>query len=512
MKLSTAYLIDTLEVCYNFTKCMKISDTFIMERPVFYLSGMEIRPGKIYILYEDLPQPSPAHLPANCLFFCGESLAASCGIPRDYLCIFPDRISPYALFNTIQEIFDRCDRWDETLHSIQKEEDSITSMLEASYPILRNPMMVQNLDFSVISSCHMEDLFPSSSRGTSEREMELITSMKQDPVYNQMREMDDVFFFPDYITGFRSLNLNIKKFSRTAFRITVIEKDHTFRSCDSGFLRHLGDYVEYALLHNAMQRPAGDKTLHNILLNLLTNWNADYMNVSRQLEACGWSSEHSYLCMFLAITYLDRQNLTENAICDYVEYVIPGSCAFSFREHIVVYVDMDLFGGTAEDITEKLIYFIRDSFLKLALSRTVRGHMYLRKQYLQAMAAHELGSARKPYLWVHYFRDFALPYLFQQATRQLPGSMLCHEKLQILQAHDQEQGTEYMKTLEVYLQNHLNAVQSARALFIHRSTFLYRLERIRGILDSDLTDNEELLYLMISFYLLRENQPARKPD
>lgn len=195
-----------------------------------------------------------------------------------------------------------------------------------------------------------------------------------------------------------------------------------------------------------------------------------------------------------------------------MENVIHGSCAFSFRENIVIYVDMDLFGGSTEDITEKLIYFIRDSFLKLSLSYTVTGHMYLRKQYLQALAAHELGNAQKPYLWIHAFRDFALPYIFSQAVRQIPGSMLCHEKLLLLQAHDKEQGTEYMRTLEVYLKNHLNAVQSARELYIHRSTFLYRLERIRALLDSDLTDYDELLYLMISFSLLKEDQPKRQDD
>lgn len=90
--------------------------------------------------------------------------------------------------------------------------------------------------------------------------------------------------------------------------------------------------------------------------------------------------------------------------------------------------------------------------------------------------------------------------------------MLCHEKLLLLQAHDKEQGTEYMRTLEVYLKNHLNAVQSARELYIHRSTFLYRLERIRALLDSDLTDYDELLYLMLSFYLLKEDQPKRQDD
>lgn len=511
MKLSTSYLMESLDDCYIFTKCQKVSDTFCMERPVFYLPGHAIQKHRIYILYDAVPDPVSASAAADCLFFGKSDLPGIQNIREDCLCLLKENISVFALFQEIQELFDRCDAWENTLHRIQMEEGSISRMLEASYPIFGNPMMVQNLDFTVISSCHIEEMAEFSSDGPDSGNMDLINSMKQDPLYNKVRELDDVFTFPDYITGFRSLNLNIKKFNRTAFRIIILEKDRALKSWDAGFLKLLGTYIEYALLHNVMQRPPKDKTLNSVLLNLLSNRNADYMAISRQLSSCGWSPEHSYLCMMLAVTWLDHQNLTENAICDYVENVIPGSCAFLFRENIVVYVDMDLFGGTTDEITEKLIFFIRDSFLKLSLSYTVTGHMYLRKQYLQAFAAHEIGTARKPFLWIHSFGDFALPYIFSQACRQIPGSMLCHEKLLVLKSHDEEQGTEYMKTLKVYLQNHLNAVQSARELYIHRSTFLYRLERIKSILESDLTDFDELLYLMISFALLEEDAP-KKPE
>lgn len=511
LKLSTSYLLDSLDDCYIFTKCRKVSDAFCMERPVFYLAGSNVANHRIYILYDAIPDPESIFLTEDSLFFGKKELPGIDTLPEDRLCILKDDISLLALFQKIQELFDLCDAWEDSLHEIQMQEGSISKMLETSYPILGNPMMVQNLDFTVISSCRMDEMPEFSSDYTSTRDMDLINSMKQDPLYNKVRELDDVFTFPDYITGFRSLNLNIKKFNRTAFRITVLEKNRPLKSWDAGFLKLLGSYIEYALLHNVMQRPPKDKTLNSVLLNLLSNRNADYMAVSRQLAACGWSPDHSYLCMMLAVTRLDHQNLTENAICDYVENVIHGSCAFPFRDNIVIYVDMNLFGSTVEEITEKLIYFIRDSFLKLSLSYTITGHMYLRKQYLQAVAAHEIGTARKPFLWVHSFRDFALPYIFSQASRQIPGSMLCHEKLLLLKAHDEEQGTEYMKTLRVYLENHLNAVQSARSLYIHRSTFLYRLDRIKAILDSDLTDFEELLYLMISFCLLDEDTP-RKSD
>ena len=57
-----------------------------------------------------------------------------------------------------------------------------------------------------------------------------------------------------------------------------------------------------------------------------------------------------------------------------------------------------------------------------------------------------------------------------------------------------------------YLEENLNATQTARELYIHRSTLLYRLERIREILDSDLTDPDELLYLNFSFRLLEQEE------
>lgn len=153
-------------------------------------------------------------------------------------------------------------------------------------------------------------------------------------------------------------------------------------------------------------------------------------------------------------------------------------------------------------------YFIRESYLKAGYSRLMVGHSNLRRQYVQACIALDVGGRVKPYLWIHYFNSIAFRYLLEQSTRRLPGYMLCHEKLLVLQEHDTHQHTAYMKTLRVYLDQNLNAVQTAKELFIHRSTFLYRLERIKALLESDLSDPEELLYLSLSFRLLENERKS----
>ncbi len=43
--------------------------------------------------------------------------------------------------------------------------------------------------------------------------------------------------------------------------------------------------------------------------------------------------------------------------------------------------------------------------------------------------------------------------------------MLCHERLLFLQEHDDSSGSDYMRTLRCYLDNHCNVVQTARELF-----------------------------------------------
>ena len=84
--------------------------------------------------------------------------------------------------------------------------------------------------------------------------------------------------------------------------------------------------------------------------------------------------------------------------------------------------------------------------------------------------------------------------------------MICHQNLLKLKAVDEKNKSEYMKTLKTYLDVNLSATRAAEELFIHRSTFLYRLEKIKEILQSDLDDPDEIFYLNFSFRLLEQEE------
>ena len=69
--------------------------------------------------------------------------------------------------------------------------------------------------------------------------------------------------------------------------------------------------------------------------------------------------------------------------------------------------------------------------------------------------------------------------------------------------HDQLHGTRYIVTLEHYFFHHLNISETAKALFIHRNTLIYRIEKIKEILNTDLKNSEELLKIQLALKIGR---------
>lgn len=334
------------------------------------------------------------------------------------------------------------------------------------------------------------------------RRMEYLNAFLQDESCHTSPEETDPVLFPEYISGHRSLNINLFLENQAKYHLSIIECESLLSESDWYLITILAHHAEYIVRRMHSESSSRSTTLQSIFQSVLSDRTADYMNISHLLEHVGWLPEHTYLCSVILTSGLGRYSLNNNTICQYISSDFPASCSIVFKEHVVSFYNLTLLAMEPEDVFQSLVYFIRDSMLKAGYSRSMTGHMNLRRQYLQALTALTMGCEIQPQLWIHHFSQIAMPYILKQATKVFPGYMICYEKLLDLQKSDSTQNTEYMKTLRVYLDRNLNTVQSAKALFIHRSTFLYRLERIKAILETDLEDPEELFYLNLSFRLL----------
>ncbi len=137
--------------------------------------------------------------------------------------------------------------------------------------------------------------------------IEYVNALAQDEAYTKMQEAADPVFYPGYITGLNTLNMNVKQDGHTTHRLVLIEYEHPLDKGNGYLLSHLAGYVEYLLYHEQAPASRQSDALHKILITVLSDRTADYLDISQRLSALGWSTQHDYLCLIFQITYLDQK-------------------------------------------------------------------------------------------------------------------------------------------------------------------------------------------------------------
>ncbi len=135
--------------------------------------------------------------------------------------------------------------------------------------------------------------------------------------------------------------------------------------------------------------------------------------------------------------------------------------------------------------------------LAIGIGRPVDALISLRDSYREARQA--LFMARRlaepnPL----YFGELNVYRLLFQLEYSPELGSFCTEIVGRLVEYDRAQGTDLIETLSSYFAHNGNLSQTAEALFVHRNTLLYRMERIREISGLDLDNPETRLSIQLA--------------
>lgn len=510
MKLSSAYLAERLKERYDVLACENVSGEDAYFRPFLQTKDVAPARGRVCIVtgtYLKLRQSivqiqKVKHHWEDVLVILTEWDQTEEFIKElsgPYIRLNPN-ISASDVLNALQRIYDRCDDWVEQLNTLVLRSGSIQRALKLSADMFGNPLVVMGMDFTLTAEGKSGSLNQGVQLFTDEMvNLEYMNAYIQDETYKKSLTSEGPMLLPAFINGCRMISMNLWTKEEPTHRVVLLETQKKLTEGDKCLVVQLASYLEYIILHEPAFQEKDD--LDDVCRLIVTDRTADYLTMSNRLAALGWSPRQEYLCLVLQTAGGDKEH-TAGTICKYLKKQFPHSSSFQVRQEIICFFNLSKTGQTTEEIESDLIYFIRDSYLKAGYSRSMTGHMNLRRQFLQARIALEVGSRKKPYVWIHKFDQIVLPYLLGQTTKELPAMMVCHENLLELKKLDEIHHSEYMLTLRTYLEQNLNATQTANELFIHRSTFLYRLEKIKSVLQSGLEDPDEIFYLNLSLRLL----------
>ena len=81
----------------------------------------------------------------------------------------------------------------------------------------------------------------------------------------------------------------------------------------------------------------------------------------------------------------------------------------------------------------------------------------------------------------------------------LSPKMFCHPDMEILRQYDAENHTFLEDTVYQYLINEENTMETARQLYIHRNSLLYRLDKIKSLTNINFKDPNDRIRMIFAY-------------
>ncbi|MEG1491399.1 MAG: PucR family transcriptional regulator ligand-binding domain-containing protein [Oscillospiraceae bacterium] len=138
----------------------------------------------------------------------------------------------------------------------------------------------------------------------------------------------------------------------------------------------------------------------------------------------------------------------------------------------------------------------------IGIGTPIDDYLNIRKSYFQANEAIRYASSSENGA-ICYYENFMVDQLLDSVADRQALETFGQLSLGKLCDYDKAHGTNFLETLEVYFECNGNVSIAAKKLFLHRNSLIYRIDKIKDILNSDLKSATELLTLQVGIRVLK---------
>lgn len=126
----------------------------------------------------------------------------------------------------------------------------------------------------------------------------------------------------------------------------------------------------------------------------------------------------------------------------------------------------------------------------------------LQEGYEHAMTAYQLtNTAISTNILV--YEELGMYKILSDLKHPRLGELFVREVLGPLLDYDRQNGTDYMEILEAFFENDCSILYTSRAIYCHKNTLNYKMNKIKEILGYDIMSNENRTRIMVALYFMK---------
>lgn len=140
---------------------------------------------------------------------------------------------------------------------------------------------------------------------------------------------------------------------------------------------------------------------------------------------------------------------------------------------------------------------------RIGIGKVSSEFLEVRKSYIQAQEAIRIASHVKANEVIAFYEELLIYHLLDSVNNRETLDELYTSALGRLIEYDKTNKTSLVETLEQYFQSGGNISDAAKNMYLHRNTFIYRFEKIKSILQSELKNPEEVFKIQMGLLIMK---------
>ena len=396
----------------------------------------------------------------------------------------------YVVFNEIQRMVEFYNDWEMGIMRAIDEGASLTEILELTLPVLDATILVTDAGHSELGIAHHPTERPHfnliDGHLSSEDVIRLNAILQQHSDRHGPYLLDDGSQSLDIIRNFHAKNGELIGWF-VAMEAGEFHRESRMQLSEA--FCHLLDFWfkinESALLFSPQS---------SLFINILDGKETDLATIHYKQEGIGWEGNPEMQLFVVdpaASTPLDIQYLQKALSSSF-------SAVYCFRYAADILIIVNYSRISRDEFSVQLASALKKRKTFCGSSFCFRELRELATYYRQAELALRYGDHIPG--TINHCEDFTLEYIRQQINESLTVSILS-PVLDTLKQYDASAGTEYYKTLGVYLLNERDQTKAADILCVHRNTLIYRIKKIESVISIDLNDSRKRFAVLLSYYI-----------
>lgn len=516
MEITSELLFDVLSGQYRISRHGRGMGSASLPLPVFYMRGSQPCRGAVYIVRtQDMPEA--VHEP--CLFIClgSRPVHVTDRWQGEVFYVLDCDTDILTLFNAVQGIYEKISRWTDQMRELVEKKADIEELVRVSIPLFENRIFVTDYELQMLAYCESVEI-------AGHKEIRLCqgpdripekNSMSFESVYRHQISLKEPYVYLATVNGRQEESYCINLFLGDAYIgcCSLCEDIRPLRESDYLLFRQFADYVRQALAVQSMLPASRFASLKTVLSELLQCFPVARSSLNRALEFFqkenGLSLPPSGWCCAVIRSANRSKTLPSGYLCETLEHMLPYCTAVPWEGDLAVYCVLLEGEASVASVCEILEPYLRDMNFQAGVSCAFRDIYKAHSYYLQSIAILETGQDLEAGECIYRFEDYILFYMLRHSGGAFEAEMLLSGGLRMLL--EQAGNAELRKTLRMYLDNECNASRTAQNMYLHRSTLLSRLEKIKSFVDLDTP--KQRLYLRMCLYLYdrfaKKQEPAK---